>query len=316
MKNSAEFKSTRILSIYTRLMGGETLDKQLLAQSFGVTERSIQRDIETLRCFFAEQHIAKEIQYDKCSGGYVLISAGAHLLNAGEMLAVCKILLESRSLPKNTMQEILDQLIQNCAPADSKKAIQFLVSNEKYHYIPPNHGQNPTKLLWELGEAIQHQQTIEIDYLRTKDGAIVSRVIEPVGLMFSEYYFYLVGFLQNLDRKEHFDYPEDCFPTIYRVDRIQSLHVTKTRFNPPYHNRFEEGEFRKRIQFMYGGRLKTIRFRYTGPSLEAVLDRLPTAQVLKRDEDGHLISAEVFGDGIDMWLRGQGDNITMIPLGG
>lgn len=312
MKSSAELKSARILSIYTRLMDGETLDKQLLAQSFGVTERSIQRDIETLRYFLAEQHVAKEIQYDKRSGGYVLISAVSHLLNAGEMLAVCKILLESRSLPKDTMQEILDKLLQNCAPTDSKKAIRFLVSNEKYHYIPPRHGQNPTKLLWELGDAIQHQQVIEVDYLRTKDGAIVARTIEPVGLMFSEYYFYLVGFLQNLDRKKHFDHPEDCFPTIYRVDRIQSLHVTKTRFNPPYHNRFEEGEFRKRIQFMYGGQLKTIRFRYTGSSLEAVLDRLPTAQVLEQNEDGYLISAEVFGDGVDMWLRAQGGHVKLI----
>ena len=37
--------------------------------------------------------------------------------------------------------------------------------------------------------------------------------------------------------------------------------------------RSAEGEFRKRVQFMYGGRLEHIRFRYTGPSLEAVLDR-------------------------------------------
>ena len=41
---------------------------------------------------------------------------------------------------------------------------------------------------------------------------------------------------------------------------------------------------RKRIQFMYGGELQTIRFEYTGPSLESVLDRLPTAKVLQVTE--------------------------------
>ena len=60
---------------------------------------------------------------------------------------------------------------------------------------------------------------------------------------------------------------------------------------------------------MYGGELQTIRFEYTGPSLESVLDRLPTAKVLRVTEKGWLIEAEVFGTGIDMWVRSQGDYI-------
>lgn len=63
---------------------------------------------------------------------------------------------------------------------------------------------------------------------------------------------------------------------------------------------------------MYGGKLEHIRFRYTGPSLEAVLDRLPTAQVIKAEENGWLISAEVFGKGIDMWLRSQGEYVERV----
>ena len=60
---------------------------------------------------------------------------------------------------------------------------------------------------------------------------------------------------------------------------------------------------------MYGGELQIIRFEYTGPSLESVLDRLPTAKVLRVTEKGWLIEAEVFGTGIDMWVRSQGDYI-------
>ena len=72
---------------------------------------------------------------------------------------------------------------------------------------------------------------------------------------------------------------------------------------------FQEGEMRKRIQFMYGGELQTIKFEYTGPSLESVLDRLPTAKVLQVTEKGWIVEAEVFGTGIDMWVRSQGDSI-------
>ena len=122
--------------------------------------------------------------------------------------------------------------------------------------------------------------------------------------MFSEYYFYLTAFLED---KATFDNPDDIFPTIYRIDRIKSFHVLNERFVVPYHNRFQEGEFRKRVQFMYGGKLERIKFKYTGPSIEAVLDRLPTAEILSRDTDGWTVAAEVFGKGIEMWMKSQGE---------
>ena len=81
---------------------------------------------------------------------------------------------------------------------------------------------------------------------------------------------------------------------------------------PAYTSRFQEGEFRRRVQFMYGGRLQKIRFQYTRPSIEAVLDRLPTAEIEEKTETGWIVKAEVFGKGIDMWLRSQGDLIQDI----
>lgn len=44
-------KNTRILELHSLLMRGEYLRKKELAQRFGVTEKSIQRDIEDLRDF-------------------------------------------------------------------------------------------------------------------------------------------------------------------------------------------------------------------------------------------------------------------------
>ncbi len=61
---------------------------------------------------------------------------------------------------------------------------------------------------------------------------------------------------------------------------------------------------------MYGGKLQRVRFKYTGLSVEAILDRLPTAKILSEEDGAYLIEAEVFGKGIDMWVRSQGDNIT------
>ena len=88
-------KAERLLMIYSRLVNGDTLSKQELAQQFHVTTRSIQRDMESLRCFFAEQRLWQDIVYDREAHGYRLERPAHSLLTNSEILAVCKILLES-----------------------------------------------------------------------------------------------------------------------------------------------------------------------------------------------------------------------------
>ena len=299
-------KSARLLEIYSRLSEGAVLKKSELAQDFHVTQRSIQRDIEDLRCFFAERHLEQDVIYDTKLRGYRLMQATPKGLSNSEILAVCKILLESRSMRKDEMLPILDKLIFCAVPESSQKAVKALIANEELHYVEPHHNRPILDGLWEIGQAIKNQQIIEIEYERMKEPRLVRRRVQPVGIMFSEYYFYLTAFLED---KTDFENPDDLFPTIYRIDRIHSFKVLDEHFRIPYTSRFEEGEFRKRIQFMYGGKLERVKFRYSGPSIEAVLDRLPTARILSQDENSWTVEAEVFGKGIEMWLRSQGDFI-------
>ena len=205
---------------------------------------------------------------------------------------------------------ILDKLVDCCVPEENKRAVQRMIGNEKLLYIEPHHGQPILQGLWELGQAVQQKRVLEIEYRKLKGQETAKRTVEPVGILFSEYYFYLAAYIRDIDRKQAFENPDDLYPTIYRIDRIQAFQVLPEHFTPAYATRFQEGEFRRRVQFMYGGRLQKIRFKYTGSSIEAVLDRLPTAQIVETDEDGWVVSAEVFGKGIDMWLRSQGDSIT------
>ena len=297
--------------LYQDFIKGAGIQKKAAADRFGVNERSLQRDIEDLRCFFANQTPPGEIIYDARQKVYRLIERDTAHLSNSEVLAVCKILLESRSMRRDEMIPILDKLVGCCVPAEQRRAEDDLKANEKHLNIEPHHGKRLLDGLWELGEAIQKHLVTEITYEKLKGGETVLRTIEPVGLMFSEYYFYLVAFIRNIDKDTEFENPDDLFPTIYRVDRIRSFRVTDEHFQVPYLERFQEGEFRKRVQFMYGGKLQKIRFKYTGPSIEAVLDRLPTAEIEKQTEDGWIVRAEVFGKGIDMWLRSQGEYVQI-----
>ncbi len=42
---------------------------------------------------------------------------------------------------------------------------------------------------------------------------------------------------------------------------------------------------------MYGGKLRKVKFRYKGYSVEAILDRLPTAQIISEDNGEYVIQA-------------------------
>jgi hypothetical protein len=94
--------------------------------------------------------------------------------------------------------------------------------------------------------------------------------------------------------------------------RAEMVEVLDERFHIPYNSRFEEGEFRKRIQFMYGGRLQKVKFQYSGTDIDAILDRLSTAEIMDEQDGVYTINAEVFGTGINMWLKSQGDYVKVI----
>lgn len=303
-------KSLRLLQLYHDLLTGDGIGKKEAAARFGVNERSIQRDISVLRSFFTLQSPPAEVRYFPHEKRYRLVQGQSSFFSRGEMLAVCKILLESRAFAKNELDPILDKLTAGCAAPGDRKALARMIANERLYYIPPRHGKPLTERLWQLGQAIQSRSVIRVTY-RTQTGEQKSRRLEPVGLMFSEFYFYLTAFIEDVD-KSCFDAPNDPYPTIYRVDRLDTVEVLSEHFAVPYRDRFSEGEFRKRVQFMYGGRLQTVRFLYTGPSVEAVLDRLPTAEIVSERDGGYEIKAEVFGKGIEMWLRSQKDYVTLL----
>lgn len=297
-------------------MNGAIVVKSEEASKFGVNERTIQRDIDDIRNHLEQevttQGTINEIVYDRTQKGYRLNRIYNIKLTNEEILAISKILLDSRAFKKDEMSSMLQRLIDCCVPQNNRKLVNNLISNESFHYIELQHRKSFLHDMWEIGQAIQTNKYIEIEYQGVRGTTVKKRKLKPLAIMFSEYYFYLAAFIDDEKVRENFNVLNDAFPTIYRIDRIQSLRVLEEQFRIPYVNRFEEGEFRKRIQFMYGGKIRKVTFEYSGFSVEAVLDRLPTAKIIDENEGKYIIQAEVFGDGIDMWLRSQGDMVKIL----
>lgn len=316
MGKESEDKAERILSIYSRLKQGKVVNKEIESQNYGVATRTIQRDIADIQCFLHNQDLqtgeVQEIVYDKAAGGYILRKKKNDQLEGKEILAVAKVLLESRALTKAEMFPIIHKLLGQCNDENEAKIVEDLLLNEIHHYVELKHGKELLNRLWQLEQAVKYQKYIVIQYQKLKNQEVVRRKIKPVGIMFSEFYFYLTAFIEDIDKEQEFQNPDDIYPTIYRVDRLQEIEILNEHFSIPYAERFEEGEFRKRVQFMYGGRLRKVKLKCQEQSLEAVLDRLPTAELLKKDNEDYILQAEVFGDGVETWLYGQRGNVERL----
>lgn len=308
----------RVLSILDRLNAGERhLTKKGLAQEYGVDVKTIYRDIENINSYYLSEWSGalgdvRKIVY--CSKeGYRLTGSQNVNINKSEALAMIKILLDSRAFTKDTIKELINKCISFCTPTESR-VISKIIECELIHYkqlkqYDQSYNQyGMLEKIWDLCYAKEEKKIIYFSYLKEKASEPVQRIVEPRAIIFSEFYFYLIGDMHNRDFK---------FPTIYRLDRIVDYNIQQdSKFDVTYSNNTDymmnEGEYRKRIQFMTGGELVNIRFKSYGCSEQAILDRLPTAIKEYECEKYIIYNAEVFGEGILMWLLSQGDEIEVL----
>ena len=182
-------KIQRVLGIYKKLVSGEIVSKVEEANNYGVNERSIQRDIDDIRSFMESEvgrtGIINNVIYDREKKGFRLEQQNPTELTNGQMLAICKILLDSRALLKTDMIEILNKLIENCVTKNNQKEILDLIKNERFHYIEPRHKVSFLDTMWDIGQAIRKSRYIHIKYEKAGTKEIVERKLKPVAIMFS-----------------------------------------------------------------------------------------------------------------------------------
>ncbi len=297
-------RGLRMLDIFERLNRGEILNKRELTQYYGVGEKTIQRDIEDIRNYLADRrdaHVSTTIEYDRTAKGYRLTRFEREWLTNQETLALCKILLESRALEKAELRGLIEKLLTQASPSDRAIAGD-IIRSEYAAYVPLQHGKKLLESLWRISLAIHRHREISFLYTR-QDGVSHHRTVKPLSILFSEFYFYLIA-----------RYPtgEGEVYRTYRIDRLSGLKETGKTFRIPHSEKFHDGEFRKRVQYMYDGKTQTIRFRYHDVSIEHVLDRLPTAKAKKLADGIYDITAEVCGKGILMWLLSQGSQVEVL----
>ena len=296
-------RQQRLMEVFYRVLRGEAISPKKLADHYNVSTKSISRTIGDLKIFLAESRnlIGEfELVYNNADKCYRLNFND--ILTNMELFAIIKILLGTRALSQDELLLLITKL-KRITSQEDRKRLEDLIRNEIYSYKEIKHDcESVEKNLWELGCCIKNKSEISIEYYRMDRQWKIYR-LKPVSVMFSDHYFYLIAF--KIGEYEH--------PFYFRVDRIKNLTIHRIKSDNVAAPQFDEGLLRQRSLFMWPGILRTVRFEFSGPSVQAVLDKLPTAHIIEYFGGGrYLIEAETYGDGIKMWLLSQGDWVKVV----
>ena len=301
MENTKQY---RVLEIFFRALRGEDISVRRLADEYNVSTKSVSRSIADLKAFLADNRELAgntELEYSHKNKCYRLYMD--EFLSSKELFALVEVMIGARAFSKDELLILVNKL-KRFTTGEDKPKLAELIRKELYHYPEVKHDcESVQDRLWQIINCITEKKEISIEYYRM-DRKWVTHRLRPASVMFTDYYFYLIAFVTegNADK-----------PYYFRLDRIKSLTEHRKKFSTEDIPEFDEGLLRKRSLFMWPGKLRTIRFEFSGPSVQAVLDKLPTAKIIERLGNGkYLIEAETYGDGIKMWLLSQGAWVKVI----
>ena len=322
-------ESDRILEVYTRLLSGQTIDKAEAIQHYEINERTLRRDINKINSQLSRSGRA-EVRYSRKTGLYRLEEIPTEgLLSNQEVLAMGKVLLESRAFSKGQAKRMIDILISQTAVDGMQAYVKSLLHRDLQAYKPlqfykekelelklANYGKaepsDPKTQeiqdkalfdhLWVLAKAVNENRYVRLTYRNRKGAKHIYTEALPLSIMFSDFYFYIHLHIEDDTGQSKLN---------LRIDRIQSI-VPLDKQSRNRGQAFDEGYYRDRTVKMYTGPLREIVFDFKGDSVEFILDKFPTAKSQELGEGIWRIRLETFGQGIDGWLIGMGDAIRKI----
>lgn len=295
-------KQERLLEIFFRCLRGESLSVQKLADEYGLSTKSISRNINDLKAFLADHRELvgnTELVYSSQERSYHLYMD--EFLTNKELFSLIEVMIGARAFSKEELLTLTNKL-KGFTTATDRPVLNDLIKKELYHYTEVKHDcDSVQETLWKLAKCITEKREITIEYYRA-DRAWKTHRLRPASVMFTDNYFYLIAF--NTEGT-----PDK--PLYFRVDRIKYITEHRKLFTIDDAPEFDEGLLRQRSLFMWPGKLRTIQFEFTGSAIQAILDKLPTAKIIERNGRTYTVEADVYGDGIKMWLLSQGKRIKV-----
>ncbi len=264
-KDSGDKKYFRVLNILNRLNEGPVRVADLSAE-FGVSERSIQRDIERINL--------TGFHLDTTQKGLYAFSSGVSLKNfnlTSEQLSVLVLMSEMAGGLGGAIKDAFDKVFARATASGA---------GDSHFYTVGARVLNPLtrKFYEDIVFAIENAKKLKVRYAAAS--GVREKTLCPVKILASENFFYMLA-AGDAAKADQF--------RKYRVDRIKHLEILPDEFTPP------SRELIKKIlgaaTTIWGvgdGKKRKVTLRAEGPAADFLQSKeiLPGQKVSKPAADG------------------------------
>ncbi len=208
-KDSGDKKYFRVLNILNKLNEGPVRVAELAAE-FGVSERSIQRDLERINMTGFHLDAPQKGTYAFAGG----VSLKSYNLSS-EQLSVLVLMREMAGGLGGAIKDAFDKVFERATAASS--------ADSPFYAVGPRALNPLTRKFYEdIVFAIERNKKLKVRYASAAGEK--ERVLCPVKILASESFFYMMA---SVDGGRTGEFPK------FRVDRIKKLDILPEEFSPP-----------------------------------------------------------------------------------
>lgn len=212
-------KIDRLLGITMLFLSRKSVTARELANEFGVTLRTIFRDIETLR----NAGIPIDASVGN-GGGYGIAQSyriDRQILSPGDLLNLLTALKATEAtLPARKSAELYDKMSALVAP-DDRHHIDNMINRHDFDIFNWGTPQTLRENVANIKEALEKNRCISFDYAGVTRNIISSRTVEPHKLLARGTAWYLYGYC--LTRKDF---------RLFKLSRIRTIRHLGKSFTP------------------------------------------------------------------------------------
>ena len=226
-------KQARMLEIFFRSLHGEGISVQKIASEYGVSTKSISRNINDLKAFLADHRELvrnAELKYSHRNKCYRLCTD--EYLSNKELYALIEVIVGSGAFEKIELTLLIDKLKRFTSINDFPKLNEYI--RKMLYYYPDEKISSKGLLdnLWTILGSIIETYKITVE-LMTEEGSRKSYLLCPVLIVFGGKSFNLVAFEEGKNS-----------PTVLPIKRITGIVEHRKKFSKRELPAIDEAKYR------------------------------------------------------------------------
>lgn len=285
------------------LQSGRPVDVDGLAEEFGVSRRTVYRDLDLLEL------AGIPCKFDKKANSYRLHHSAVLppvLLTLEEGLALMlltRTAMSDQMLPDHKSAVAAAVKVESSLPAAVREHCGEILKGVDVRWWPMSDAGDLKDVLPLLQRCIIEHRCLHMTYDSFKDGERIEVTLRPYHLAFIRRGWYVIGYAERFGEVRTF-----------KVERVERIRQDDRRFTPDRGFSLED-YFGNAWQMIRGDRRYRVRVRFSpkvAGNVEEVLWH-KTQATERLDDDSLLFEVEVDGiEEISWWVLGYGDQAMVL----